>query len=442
MDKRILIVSHGHPEIYPGGGEIAAYNLHRKINSQPGWKSVFLARHEDADRMHGGTAFSGIGDGSEILMYSKIPDWFRFTQPDKARVWRDFREVLELYQPDIVHFHHYVHLGLELIREVRNYNPEIRIILTLHEFFALCHNHGQMIKAGSKELCRRASPQDCHRCFPTYTPQDFFFRKQFIQSFFALVDEFVSPSRFLAERYVDWGVDRHKIRVIENLLEDRDGAATLPERTGSTRVRLGFFGQINSFKGVDILLRSLLSLPEEVRDRLHLSINGSGLENQPDKLRNMINGMVKALDDCVTLAGPYKPEELPGLMGGCDWIVIPSIWWENSPVVILEAKKFGVPVICSDIGGMAEKVEHGVSGRHFMSRRVESLANEITWVVDNADQRDEYAQRIFDQFDIDAAISAHMSLYRDMTTGDAGSGDRKSAGTEPETPGISGRRIA
>ena len=52
-------------------------------------------------------------------------------------------------------------------------------------------------------------------------------------------------------------------------------------------------------------------------------------------------------------------------MAEIDWVVVPSIWWENSPLVIQEAFLHGRPVICSDIGGMAEKVRHGVDGLHF-----------------------------------------------------------------------------
>jgi glycosyltransferase involved in cell wall biosynthesis len=61
-------------------------------------------------------------------------------------------------------------------------------------------------------------------------------------------------------------------------------------------------------------------------------------------------------------------------MARVDWVVVPSIWWENSPLVIQEAFLCGKPVICSDIGGMAEKVENGVSGIHFRRGDAEHLA--------------------------------------------------------------------
>ena len=65
-------------------------------------------------------------------------------------------------------------------------------------------------------------------------------------------------------------------------------------------------------------------------------------------------------------------------MATVDWIVMPSIWWENSPVVIQEASCIGRPPIVSDIGGMAEKVRDGVDGLHFRAGSPEDLADRLT----------------------------------------------------------------
>jgi glycosyltransferase involved in cell wall biosynthesis len=60
-----------------------------------------------------------------------------------------------------------------------------------------------------------------------------------------------------------------------------------------------------------------------------------------------------------------------------DWVVVPSIWWETGPIVVLEAFRHGRPVICSDIGGMSEKVADGVNGLHFRRADAEHLAQVI-----------------------------------------------------------------
>ena len=421
--KKILYVSHGHPDINPGGGEIAAYNLFSEIKNTAGFDACFLARHDKPARVHGGTTFSGVGRQNEILFYAPMADWFKFSQPDKPKIWRDFRETLELFKPDIVHFHHYVHLGLEMIREVKNFNKEIPIILTLHEYFGICHNHGQMIKTMDGALCHNSTPADCARCFPQYSPQDFFLRKQFVQSYFTLVDHFLSPSAFLRSRYIEWGIPENKISVIENidLSDDKKGhdshVAGIPSghaKNEKNRVTFSFFGQINWFKGIDVLIDAISYLPPKVRKKITVNINGSGLEHQPDEMQEYVRQSVQKSAGIIRLRGKYERNELPDLMKSSDWIVIPSKWWENSPMVILEAKKYGVPVICSNIGGMAEKIEHGKTGFHFQYGRADSLAEIIEFVVNNRELQPELANNIATKFDAQSDFQKHVNMYNTL----------------------------
>jgi len=70
----------------------------------------------------------------------------------------------------------------------------------------------------------------------------------------------------------------------------------------------------------------------------------------------------------VQWVGPYQPDELRARMAAVDWVVVPSIWWENSPMVIQEAMVHGRPLLVSDIGGMREKVRDGVDGYRIAAR--------------------------------------------------------------------------
>jgi len=413
--RKILMVSHGHPDHSAGGGEIAAYNLHNALNLTDEFESVFFARHGHPELIHGGTPFAGTGRPGEVLFYATMPDWFRFSQPDKAAVWRDFRQMLEVQRPKIVHFHHYFWLGLELIREVRNFDPSIQIVLTLHEYMAICNNEGQMIKTGTGELCYESSPAACSNCFKDRNSQDFFLREQFIKSHFECVDQFVAPSDFLKQRYVEWGIDAERILVVENLLPGVSETRTTDAVT-SNKVRLAYFGQINRFKGLDLLLKAMCQVPSNIQRQIQLDINGNGLENQSAHFQGVINSALKKLGNAVNLRGRYTSRELGRLLARTDWMIVPSQWWENSPVVIMEAKRHGVPVICSDIGGMAEKIEHGRTGRHFLARREDALAEAIIWAVENNDQQASYAKAIAAEFPADKPLQEHIELYRSLAS--------------------------
>ena len=433
---KVLIICHGHPDINPGGGEIASYNLHKRLNETEGYESLFFARHDQPDLIHGGTPFSGTGKPNEVLFYVPMGDWFKFSQPDHPKIWRDFRECLESYKPDVVHFHHYVHLGLEMIREVKNYKPNLPVVLTLHEYFGICHNHGQMVKTSSGRVCHTSSPAACSNCFPKYSSQDFFLRKQFIQSFFNLVDRFISPSEFLKNRYMQWGLKDEDIVVIENIdLTDHavcekpqlqyadsennsvndQSKSEIGSRGGQrNKVMLSYFGQINSFKGIDILLDAVALLSKSIKNNLLVNIHGSGLENNSEELKKYITGAVKKSNGIIRLCGRYERSELEDLMGSTDWVIIPSKWWENSPMVILEAKKYAVPVIASNIGGMKEKIIDGETGLHFQMGRPDSLADMIQFVVENPEYQKKMASNIGEEYHPENDYNKHLMLYKNV----------------------------
>ncbi|MDH3981048.1 MAG: glycosyltransferase, partial [Gammaproteobacteria bacterium] len=337
MNKdKVLIISHGHPAQSKGGAEIAAYNLYKELRSRD-IDAMFLARSDRPS--HGGSVFSTLGDEREILFHTGMNDFFNFTSNNKKHVWNDFRKLLESYRPDIVHFHHYSHMGLELIRVARNVLPEARIVLTLHEFLAICHHNGQMIKNGNGKarLCYKSSPTECADCFPQFSAGDFFLRKKYIQSFFDLVDVFISPSHFLQERYVEWGIPEDRIVMIEN---GQPAAPALEPRklvNGDVRGRFAFFGQINPYKGIDVLLEAFRKLPYKYRKQAQLNIYGSGLEMQHPDFQGRINSLIEELGDACTYHGMYEPQQLDRLLMEADWVIVPSIWWENSPMVIQEA---------------------------------------------------------------------------------------------------------
>jgi glycosyltransferase involved in cell wall biosynthesis len=114
------------------------------------------------------------------------------------------------------------------------------------------------------------------------------------------------------------------------------------------------------------------------------------------------------------MVGKYNHSELADLMAAIDWVVVPSTWWENSPLVIQEAFQFGRPVICSDIGGMAEKVEHGVNGLHFRAGDAESLAATILEAAETPGLWDRLRAGIRPVYTMDEHLRTLTTLYVDL----------------------------
>ncbi|MDQ7990025.1 MAG: glycosyltransferase family 4 protein [Candidatus Dactylopiibacterium sp.] len=371
---RILVMAHAHPDFSLGGGEIAAYNLFKAYRELPEVEDAwYLGR---ADRGRGATGAISLRRPNEYLWEQAVHDWFNMKPVHKESVTTWFADLIRALRPSVVHTHHYAHLGLDYLRVIKQVDPDIRIVMTLHEYMAICNNNGQMIKTGSFKLCSRESLDECRQCFPEKTAEDFWLRKHRYQQYFALVDQFVSPSEFLRQRYIDWGIAPEKIVVIENGQSDEAPLPPRPLRDGETRNRFGFFGQINPFKGLDVLLEALHLMKKKERKQIVLEVHGANLEHQPEAYREKIMKLREPLikEGVVRWVGPYQPHELRRRMAGVDWVVVPSIWWENSPMVIQEAFTCGRPLLVSDIGGMAEKVGDGVDGIHVPA------GNSLVWV--------------------------------------------------------------
>jgi glycosyltransferase involved in cell wall biosynthesis len=222
-----------------------------------------------------------------------------------------------------------------------------------------------------QELCKEESPRRCNECFPHISPQTFFARKRFIQSHMKLVDHFIAPTPYVRERYVDWGIPPDRISVEpQGMMPVRDRVPEQPE--ARPRNRFAFFGQLNPYKGADVLLEAMKVLGDSFDG--HLWIHGANLEIQPIEFRQQVEELLGSGRGNVTFAGPYERSQLGSLMAEIDWVVVPSIWWETGPIVVMEAFQYGRPVICSDIGGMSEKVTDGLNGIHFRRRDPERLA--------------------------------------------------------------------
>ena len=404
---RILTISHGHPDFNKAGGEIAAYSLFKAYGEHPlVEKSVFLARHNSGK----GLGCISLRRKDEYLWEQSIGDWFLMKSSDWESQYFSLISLINNLKPTAIHIHHYIHIGLEFLAVIKRINPTIKIILTLHEYAAICFNQGQMVRPISNQLCYEESPLDCHNCFPDRSQEDFWLRKQRYLDYFKFADYFIAPSAFLRSRYIEWGLPEQKISLIEN---GQYFKKVLPPRNlkeGETRNRFGYFGQINPFKGVDLLMEALQMLPKKIK--ISVDINGSNFNNQPKEFENKIQKLKLSLVERGILqwSGTYRHQDMGLRMANIDWVVVPSIWWENSPMVIQEAFGFGRPIIVSDIGGMAEKVSNGINGLHVPVGSAFEWSNTIREASLMLEEWDELYKNIATPLNHSQCAQAHLCL--------------------------------
>jgi glycosyltransferase involved in cell wall biosynthesis len=383
--RKVLYVCHNHPANRPGGAELYAHELYRAMRAGGDFEATFVAKVGPPfsdDVAHPGSRFGLAGeDPNEYVLHTARTEFdMLLSTARRKRIYTDeWRAFLRALAPDVVHFQHTLYLGYDMLRATRAELPGVPILYTLHEFLPICYRNGKMVRSEhvdgeGRELCDHASPRRCHECFPSVAPQSFFLRERFIKSAFAHVDLFIAPSEQLRRRFADWGLPPERIRY-----EDygRLPASPLPDPPDAgRRRRIGFIGQMTPFKGVDVLLEAM-KLLNHAGVEVELVLHGGNLGHQTKPFRAAIEQLLDECRDNVRFAGPYTAEQLPALLSELDWVVVPSVWWENSPLVIQESLMHGRPVICSNIGGMAEKVSDGIDGLHFRVGDPRSLAETI-----------------------------------------------------------------
>ena len=417
---RVLYVLHNHPTLFPGGAEQYALELFETLRESSEIEPLLVSRISRVSIPQGnrpGTPFQTVdGEPDQYFLFTESEptyDYFLGTSNDKSLYTTHFADFLETYKPDVVHFQHTLHMGYDLVSTARRVLPRAPILYTLHEYLPICHRQGQLLRTEHKneELCLMASPRRCNECFPTIPSRDFYMRERFIKGHLANVDMFIAPSHFLMQRYIDWGIPADRI-----VCEDygRRPAVRLAEAEGDRpRNRLGYFGQLNPDQGVLTLLEAMTRF--EHRPDIQLRLHGANLDQQTEEFQADFAERLDAAAANVTLVGTYHPEDVPLLMRDIDWVVVSSRWWENSPLVIQEAFMQRRPVICSGIGGMAEKVTHDVNGLHFHVGDPASMAAVIERAASEPGLWDRLREGIPDILTVDDHIENLIRMYRELT---------------------------
>jgi glycosyltransferase involved in cell wall biosynthesis len=184
------------------------------------------------------------------------------------------------------------------------------------------------------------------------------------------VDCYAVASRFQIQQFADWGIDPKKIFVVRNC-QLNQAPPVLPPPPEGPKNRFGFFGQYIDAKGIHIIMRAVRILRDQGFTDFTVELNGDNLRVATPAIRKEIEEFLAEeekrppAERNVFNNGSYQVDRLGDRMLRIDWSLVPSIWWESFGLVISEAWMFKRPVICANIGGMAERIEHDVNGLQF-----------------------------------------------------------------------------
>lgn len=382
---KILQVIHGYPMRYNAGSEVYTQTLSHALAARGHDVHVFT-REEDPFGVDHRMRDEADTDDPRVRLHvinnPRMRDRYRHVDIDQA-----FAKLLERLDPDIVHIGHLNHLSTSLVREAAA--RAIPVVFTLHDFWLMCPR-GQFIQSdpeNSADLWAVCDGQGDHKCArhcysryfsgaPDEASQDLQYwtdwvnrRMSHVREVVEYVDLFIAPARHLMTRFQnEFGIPAAKLRYLDYGF-DRARMQGRSRRMGEP-FTFGYIGTHIPAKGIDLLLRAFAHVPAPAR----LRIWGRARGQDTEALHELAAHLENDASSRVEWRPEYRNRDLVvDVFDHVDAIVVPSIWVENSPLVIHEAQEARVPVITADVGGMAEYVAHEQNGLLFRHRDSESL---------------------------------------------------------------------
>ena len=334
--------------LYPRGGcETHMLKLSEELKSK-GHEIEFFGMYDEKNTV-----------GNRENLYTTNMDFHstgiaRFFYPFKIiysfEASKKIGKVLDSFKPDIVHMNNInFQLTPSIIYAIKKRN--IPLVQTVHDYQMICPNHllYSLEEAKPCERCINGSKFNCFKysCIHGSCVKSLIgaieAKLYSLLKTYRKVDLFVCPSKFLAEKLLSAdSFYAGKTFTIHNFIEKKP----IPEKADTKAPYVAFASRLSVEKGVDILSKAAKLLPD-----IPFIVAGNGPDDEC--LKNISN---------VTMKGFLTGDELTSLIANAKVMILPSVWYENCPLNILETHSFGVPVITMNSGGMAELVEDGKTG--------------------------------------------------------------------------------
>ena len=470
---RILVVVHGFPPSAQGGSEIYAHAHALALRREYGDEILVLTREQDPRRPE----YDVRTERRDGLQIAWVNNTFRdvrsfdesYVNPTVGRI---AASLIDEFAPDVAHIHHLTCLSTTIVRSLAD--RRIPRIVTLHDYWFICHR-GQLLDVNYR-VCAGPEPSGCHACLgpaagagsaafigaaavraverqlpeasarqlrqaaervsaiassSSESENQARLRLEHMREVCSDVTAFIAPSRSMRDRFVQFGVDPNRIIVAGYGFDHegrvgRVGQVGQVGQVGSARgrpLRAGFLGSLMVSKAPHVLLEAAARLP---RGAVSVDLFGAHCAYHGD------DGYRRALEpllnrEGVTAHGALAHGDVPHALASLDVLVVPSVWPENSPLVIQEAFLAGVPVVASRTGGIPEAVADGANGLLFAPGDAEDLARALARLIDEPDLLATLRAGIPPVRSIEEDVAASRRLYQEHLSRDSSSRPRFAA---------------
>ena len=327
-----------------------------------------------------------------------------------------FRAYLKRLKPDVVHFFHMHRMSASMVDVC--YEAGVPMVMTPTDFWLVCPTFQLLLPDNS--LCQGpdASGVNCLRHVVALSqsravtaafsllpnrivasmirrvnkmasaPQGWLSevqalsrRPQFVKDRFRKLDRVFVPSRFLGHILAENGFSSENIIFSQYGIDLSHGYQAKTSGEGKGSLRIGFIGSILKHKGAHVLVKAIRLLQDSETVELRIYGDTEECPAYVTALKEIADG-----DGRITFCGTFPNAQIGAIFASLDVLVVPSIWYENTPLVIYSAQAAGCPVIASNLGGMAEVVRHNDNGLLFEPGSSPELAECIKQLARNRER--------------------------------------------------------
>lgn len=394
----ILKIIHGYPPLYNAGSEVYSKTIVKELSKNH--KVSVFTREENiyAPDFQIRKEIVSENTGLYFINNPQGKDGYRHKAIDEA-----FQELVLKLKPDVAHIGHLNHLSTGIVDVLKKHH--IPIIFTLHDFWLMCPR-GQFLTRSiglenNHQLCDKQDhskcASDCYRVYFSGKEKEEKIdlenwtgwterRMQETKSIIDKVDLFIAPARYLMNRFItDFDIPKSKVQYLDYGFDT--SYLKLPiEKQENELFTFGYIGTHIPAKGINLLIEAFKKLEQPARLLIYGRENGQSTQALKQLASTSLNE--------IEFLPEYNNEDIvKDVFSAVDCIVVPSIWAENSPLVIHEAQACHIPVVTADYGGMKEYVQHDVNGLLFKHRDANDLHLQLEDAISNPDKMKKLGQK-------------------------------------------------
>jgi glycosyltransferase involved in cell wall biosynthesis len=388
-----------------GGAERVLFEEKKILEAHGHQVPVFSQAHPHNEFSQYSECYSPFKDWRNISKVQKVPMALNIMYD--RRTARGFNRFLQATDCDIVHAHN-IYGGLTTsILDIAQ-KKGVPVVMTLHDYKLICPSYLMLNRGSVCEDCRNRRfihclLKTCHK--ESLTASGVYCIESYLNKWLHKYDTiryFICPSMFSLSKHAEHGIPQDRLLHIRNFV---NFAKYKPQYDNGRYVL--FVGRLSKEKGILTLLAAVEHLDVPVR------IVGDG------PLKAEYEGFAaKCKMDHVTFEGYKSGDDLKQLYENAAFLVMPSEWYENAPMTILEAYAYGKPVVGSRIGGIPEMIDHGRTGMLFVMGDAGRLAECIDklWSDKSLRRQMGYAARekVEREFCSEVHYERLMEVYRNL----------------------------